>query len=566
MPDNKIKILIIDDDDVDRMAIKRALKLAGLDADVFNATDIETGTTLAFEEDFSCIFLDYNLPGNNGFDFLENYISKKGQAPVILVTSHANENLATEALKKGASDFICKSQLNADTISELLSRPADHKPLKKIKTNIEPAVALSNKIESLISNSPLIVFSIDENGIFNLIKGKGIKKLSSDTDKIIGKSIFETDDLFPVQAGDYKNALINNILCAFVNINERYYEVHYMPLKNSENNPAGTSGIVMDITDLKKEIQQLKRSLDTSEETQKIKETFLANMSHEVRTPIHGIINLIDILLKTHITEEQLKYLDAIKQSADILSVIINDILDLSKIEAQKMKFENAQFNLRDIVHCNLEIFKSRAEEKNLRLILNYDESLSEFLKGDAVRLNQVINNLLSNAVKFTHEGEIRLEVFIEEKNEKFCLVTFKVSDTGIGIPQHKLTSIFDSFSQAGDDITRKYGGTGLGLNICKKLVELQGGMITVESTLNKGSVFSFRLPFENIESEETISPGKTNNLAEVSFNKELKILVVEDNDINRMVINIMIRDWNFKADNATNGSIAIDMIEQNNY
>ncbi|MEP7168420.1 MAG: response regulator, partial [Bacteroidota bacterium] len=567
MSDQKIKILIIDDDDVDRMAIKRVIKYSGIEADIFHATDMQTGTVLAFEKEFDCIFLDYDLPGNDGFEFLENYRNKKGQSPVIFVTSHADKKLADEAIKKGASVFIPKNQLTVECITQLLSDTNNIKLSGNIEASTGEQVPEALQIvETIVANTPVIIFSIDQNGIFKFLKGKVSEPFQLTEEEITGKSIFDTGLNLPIRTGDYENALLKNNFISSIEMNDRFFQVHYVQIKNDENNTVGINGVVLDITALKKQEQELKNALAASEETQKIKESFLANMSHEVRTPIHGIINLTDILLKTVITDEQLKCLEGIKNSAGILRVIINDILDLSKIEAQKMRFENAQFHLRDIVHGNIEMFRSRAEEKKLKLSLNYDENLSEFLNGDSVRLSQVINNLLNNAIKFTHEGEIKMEVFTEEKNENFCLVTFKISDTGIGIPQHKLSSIFDSFEQAGDDITRKYGGTGLGLNICKKLVELQGGMISVESVHGKGSTFMFKLPFENIVAENINSKGITNNPPEISYNKELNILVVEDNDINRMVINIMMRDWNFKTDNVTNGSDAIDKIEQNNY
>ena len=567
MADNKIKILIIDDDDVDRMIIKRALQGAGIIADIFTATDIETGHALASEENFECIFLDYNLPGNNGLEFLKAYRSNNGQSPVILVSSHIDDNTEKEAISTGATHILSKDMITSDRVAALLNNSSEFISNQNESSSVPQTDSdAESKLEAIIENASLIIFSIDENGNFNLFKGKGIENLQLDADSIVGKSIFETDNITPVQPVDYNKALLNNNLQASVEMNGRFYEVHYMPVLNSENNISGMNGLVMDITSAKKNEQELKNSLVSSEETQKIKEMFLANMSHEIRTPIHGIMNLTDILLKTEISSDQLKYLDAIKKSADNLRVIINDILDLSKIEAQKMTFENTTFNLQQTIDSVIEIFKPRALEKNIQLIFNYQENLAENVNGDSVRLSQVINNLISNAIKFTHEGHVKIDVCTEEKNEKFCLVSFKISDTGIGIPQHKLTSIFDSFSQAGDDITRKYGGTGLGLSICKSLVELQGGMITVESKPGDGSIFTFRLAFENISNDELNATGASVNAEEISFNKELKILIVEDNDVNRMVVNIMMRDWNWKIDNASDGSVAIDMIEQNNY
>ncbi|MEO5571264.1 MAG: response regulator [Bacteroidia bacterium] len=565
MSDKQIKILIIDDDEVDRMMIERALKTAGFTAEVFNATDSDTGIKLALEEKFDCIFLDYNLPGKNGFGFLETYRSRNGKSPVIFITAHGNEKLAAEAISKGASNYIPKNMISSERISQIVKYNMQSMQESATVKGL-PFSENELKLETVIATTPFIFFSIDQNGTFDLFKGKGIENLQVTPSAILGKSVFETKDYLPVQPADYKNALFNNKFRSSVELNNRFYEVHYSPVVDHENNPIGMNGVVMDMTEIKIQEQELKNTLALSRETQKVKELFLANMSHEIRTPIHNIMNLTDILLKTETTEEQFKYLDAVKKSAGSLLVIINDILDLSKIEAQKMKFENRQFKLTDLLHAVIETFQPRADEKKIKLTLKYAEDLPEYIKGDSIRLSQVLNNLLSNAIKFTHEGEVKMAVLIAEKNEKFCLITFKVSDTGIGIPQHNLTSIFDSFSQAGDDITRKYGGTGLGLSICKKLIELQGGMIVLESTPNKGSTFTVKLPFENIGVTEINSADTITNASAISFTQELKILVVEDNDINRMVINIMIRDWKFKADNATNGSAAIDLIEQNHY
>lgn len=567
MLNQKIKILIIDDDDVDRMMIKRALKLSGFNADVFTAIDMESGISLATEETFDCIFLDYNLPGDNGFQFLDNYKSAGGLAPVIMVTSKGDEKLAVEAMKKGASDYIPKNLITAECVAQILRYTLKIKEAEnKISKCDLILINTEKQLETVISKTPLILFSIDQMGIFTVFKGKGTENLQISTEQIIGKSVFETGVNIPVQLKDYKNALFGNELNSHIEVNGRFYDVHYFTVLDNKNIPVGIHGIAMDITAVKKTEQELKSSLIISEETQKIKQQFLANMSHEIRTPIHGIMNLTDILLKTNLTGDQHKYLDAILKSGENLLVIINDILDLSKIEAQKMTFENTSFKLKEVVNVIQELFKPKADEKNILLNISYEDSLPETMNGDPVRLSQVLNNLVGNAIKFTHEGEVRLEISTEEQNEKFCLITFKISDTGIGIPQHKLTSIFDSFSQVANDTTRKYGGTGLGLSICKNLIELQGGMISVESTINKGSTFTFRLAFENVSKEDAKPSIPINYSSSSPYNKEIKILVVEDNEINTLVINVMNKEWGFDMHNASNGSIAIDMIEQNDY
>lgn len=566
MPGVQIKILIIDDDSVDRKILQRCIAQSEFDADITSAADIESGIKSATENAFDCIFLDYNLPGNNGFYFLEEYKRKSGSAPVIMITSKGDEKLAVEAMKKGACDYIPKNLLNADSVSQLLRytikiREAELS-ISKTKKDLEDT---ERKLENIISSTPLIFFSINEHGIFNLFKGKGTKELNVAPEEIIGKPVASAENIIPVRYDDYKAALPGIHHVSTVEFNDHFYEIHYFPASNANEKATETNGIITDITTLKKNEDTLKISLSISEETQKVKELFLANMSHEIRTPIHGIMNLSDILLKTSLNEEQFHYLKIVKKSADNLLVIVNDILDLSKITAGKMTFETTPFKLKETVDVIMAMFKPRVAEKNIMLTLNYDESLPVYLLGDPVRLSQVINNLLANAVKFTHEGEVKLVICCEEINESYCLVSFKISDTGIGIPQHKLASIFDSFSQADKDTTRKYGGTGLGLSISKNIVELQGGEINVTSEINKGSVFTFRLAYKN-NNEEISDECSLDDAPEEIFDKSLKILVVEDNEINRLVINKITKDWGFIIENAVNGTEAIGMVERNFY
>ncbi len=561
-----IKILIVDDDEVDRKMIIRALKLSGFGADVSVATDIESGETLAKNIKFDCIFLDYNLPGSNGFQFLDNHISGENTTPVIMVTSIGDEKLAVESIKKGAFDYVPKNNITPEYITQLLRNALQSTRRKnQFNTSENTDISSGNQLESVISKTPLILFSLDQTGIFTLFKGRGIENLEIQPDKIVGKSIFETGTNIPIQVKEYTNALQGNSACSHIKVNDCHYEVHFLPVFDNNKCIVTMNGVAMDITLVKKNQEELQSLLSSAEETQKIKEQFLANMSHEIRTPIHGILSLSEILLKTRLDDEQSRYLAAIKKSADNLLVIINDILDLSKIEAQKMTFENVRFNLRETVNMVCEMFKPKAIEKNIELKINIDESLPAFLSGDQVRLSQVLNNLAGNAIKFTDKGIVKLEVSSGEINEKYCLVNFKISDTGIGIPQHKLNSIFDSFTQAGDEITRKYGGTGLGLSICKKLIELQGGRISVESKINEGSVFTFSLSFENIGADVTTKAGDK-ILNEKYTGRPIKILVVEDNDINRLVISTIAKDWGFILENAVNGSQAIDKVSENNY
>jgi CheY-like chemotaxis protein len=246
---NKIKVLIIDDDEVDRMMIVRGLKLTGLNIDICNATDFETGTALVTKTEFDFIFLDYNLPGNSGFEFLESYKAKGGKARVIVVTSFGDEQLAAQALEKGANNYIPKNLISTESISQLLNYSEEIKingnSIHKPDSNI---IASENSVETIVEQLPIILFSLDQYGIFTLFTGKGIEALSDESYNIKGKSIFETGDFLPVQVEDYKKALTGKNVCTSRKFNNHDYQIHFLPLLDQNNNPMVMNGVVIDIT------------------------------------------------------------------------------------------------------------------------------------------------------------------------------------------------------------------------------------------------------------------------------------------------------------------------------
>ena len=300
-----------------------------------------------------------------------------------------------------------------------------------------------------------------------------------------------------------------------------------------------------------------------AENAVKSKQQFLSNMSHEIRTPMNAIIGFTKVVLKTKLTAKQKEYLTAIKMSGDSLIVLINDILDLAKVDAGKMIFEKIAFKLDTSISAMIHVFETKIQEKNLQLIKKYDKRIPKVVVGDPVRLHQIILNLISNAVKFTTEGEIAVSVQLLNEDKDKATIEFAVTDTGIGIAKEKLEHIFENFQQASSDTARLYGGTGLGLAIAKQLVEAQGGSISVKSKINKGSTFSFVLSFLKTKAEaesETEIVGLNTEI------KDIKVLIVEDIALNQLLMKTLLDDFGFEHDIAENGKIAIEKLKNKVY
>ncbi len=300
-----------------------------------------------------------------------------------------------------------------------------------------------------------------------------------------------------------------------------------------------------------------------AEDAVKSKQQFLSNMSHEIRTPMNAIIGFTKVILKTELTAKQKEYLTAIKMSGDALIVLINDILDLAKVDSGKMIFEKIPFKLSLSINAMLHLFETKIQEKNLALKIDYDKNIPTVLLGDPVRLNQIILNLVSNAVKFTSQGSIAVLVKMLGENEEKVTIEFSVSDTGIGVDEEKLGRIFENFQQATSGTSRLYGGTGLGLAIVKELVELQGGNIAVKSKLDEGSIFSFILNFEKTNTNEILEQ----EIIELDSNiKDIKILVVEDMALNQLLMKTLLDDFGFESDITSNGKLAIEKLATKTY
>jgi PAS domain S-box-containing protein len=423
------------------------------------------------------------------------------------------------------------------------------------------------KLKTLIDNSKGIIWSIDKeyklmayNNAFectmaefcteNLVAGTGIQHL------------FPHSDHSEQFLQHYTNTISGQCIFIEYTFNNNWFELNTTPIYDRDGFITGASFYLINITDRKRTTQEAVQAKEKAEEATQIKTRFLANMSHELRTPLNGIIGLTNILLTENKLPSQVQHFEMLKYSSDHMLELINNILDFNKLEAGKLEMEQVSFDLFSETEDLARLFSVSASAKNIAFSFFVDEKAKKWIIGDMMRLRQVLVNLISNAIKFTEKGSVELSITVLEKTtENSHLFQFRITDTGIGIPNDKLTKIFESFSQVDVHTTRKYGGSGLGLTIAEKLIGLMGGKLNVSSSLNTGSTFWFDLSFE-VTTPDKRTGGKKSVIALEPF-KNLRLLVTEDNAVNRMVAGKILQKWDINVHYAVNGMEAVEKARQ---
>ncbi len=463
------------------------------------------------------------------------------------------------------------------------------------------------KYHSIFENSVEGIFQSSLNGRFLTVNNALVKMLEYQNEKeLLSVNVpeaiyYDLNDRERLISVLREKGRVENYRIVFMkkNASPLVVSLNAAILSDNDFNQYYIEGTVVDITEKTKAEQERIRAEEElrnekiksdqlakeATEATLMKSQFLANMSHEIRTPMNGILGFLTLIEKEAYTskEEMKQFAFTAKQSAESLLEILNDILDLSKIESGKMRIAEVDFNLRDVVDESISILSMRAKEKGLSLINNYDDSSETYLRGDPVRIRQIIINLLSNAVKFTDKGKIIIELKTQRISDERFNVLVSIIDEGIGIPKEKISYLFQPFSQIDGSYTRKFGGTGLGLAISKQFINLMGGEINVESELGKGSRFYFNIKL-NAPKDKAIrnTSGRLKRITKIEdevqteskedakIKKEVrskyKLLLAEDNFINQKVALRILSDAGYKTDAVTNGKAAFEAVNSNSY
>lgn len=465
---------------------------------------------------------------------------------------------------------------NANGKVEFLSTTARDITLQK---QVENSLRESETRFKILTEKSLgLICTHDLDGVLLSVNSAGAESLEYEPAEMVGKSLkdfLSTEAktrfkmyLEQIRQNDESSGVMHVLTKSG---SERVWQYHNVLYR--EEKDEYVLGYALDISDLKRLEEELKVARDAALESARLKSEFLANMSHEIRTPMNGMMGMTELLLEIETDITKCHYLETIKTCSDTLLTLINDILDFSKIEAGKLRMENIDFNLRNTVENTVELFVKPASKKQIELITLIEPNVETSLRGDPARLRQVLTNLIGNAVKFTDRGEVIIQIEQESRDENTLTLRFKVTDTGIGISKENQKSLFQAFTQADGSITRRYGGTGLGLTISKQLIELMGGEIGVKSESGGGSTFWFTIRFEKQEDNKAhLDQPATGLITERKpvekklSSRDCVILLAEDNYVNQQIAEQQLKNLGYRVDVVLNGLEAVSAAGKHDY
>jgi len=561
-----INILIVDDREENIIALEALIMRD--DIRILSTTSPNDALKIAWENNISIALVDVQMPEIDGFELVDMLKSnpRTKDILVIFVTAISKESkYAIKGLSTGAVDYLFKPLDPYITSAKVDSFIQLARSQEEIRLKNEVLENLS----LVIKNSADIICAVDAQSFRIQTINPAVEKiLGFKPSELVGKSII--DRAVDTQKAAFKNKLgeiiKDNLSFAIFEFQFETFDkrVIWAECRASYQNKTIFINI-SDISPQKSYLEQLLKSKDAAEYGKKVKEAFLANMSHELRTPVNGIIGLTKLLLQTPLNDQQVNMLNLMETSSASLLGVINDVLDISKIEAGKFSIVRSTNNLHELVESVYKLLKFKADEKQIDLVLDVDPQVPQYLIFDSLRLNQILMNLLSNAIKFTDKGFVKLKISLLKKLNDKVQLKFTVEDTGVGIASNNLSRIFEQFEQAEDDTASNYGGTGLGLTIVKKLVELKDGELTFSSQVGKGSVFNFTNWYTVATKPQQKTVDKTEDKKLSPF-ENIRILVAEDNLVNQFILKKMLSDWNLEVAFVDNGRKAIDKLKEQHF
>jgi two-component system sensor histidine kinase/response regulator len=551
-----IRILYVEDDPGLARLVQKKLQRVGYVVDI--ASDGEEGVAKYEADSYDLMFVDQNLPVYDGLEVIRILASRDVLPPTVMITGTGDEKTAVESMKLGASDYIVKDtgagylELLPAVVEKLLQQRRAVEEKQQAEKELRKS---EERFRKLFEQSNDAIF-IHQAGRIIDVNQRACEMLDYSKEQLLTREIA---DLYPnegytesskkTNAPGGLNSSIESILfeTLFTRADGTVVDVE-ISSNIIDREKKIIQGIARDITERKRTEVELRKAKEEAETANRAKTEFLASMSHEIRTPMNAIIGMADLLLETELTPEQQQYVQVFQSAGENLLNIINDIIDISKVEAGHVHLETIAFDLNDIIESICDVTAVRAHEKGLELVSNIMSNVPTDLLGDPTRLRQILVNLIGNAIKFTEKGEVFIQIESHKAKKEKVEILFSITDTGIGMSAEQMGTIFDAFTQADSSTTRKYGGTGLGLAISKQLVELMDGHIQVKSKPGQGSTFSFTAQF-GIQAE----PKDRKQNATLNM-KGVKVLVVDDNETNRMILRNSLSKLGAEVTEAGNG------------